>query len=69
MLFHSIANQYANICVANKEPMFEYLVVIGRFLQENTFLRNQTIFVLLFFTLVHFVLFFFIWYFFIWKQK
>jgi hypothetical protein len=44
MFFHSISNQYANICVANNQPRFEYLVIIARFLENNTILTNQVIF-------------------------
>ena len=44
MFLHSIYNQYANISVANNNQQFEYLVTIGRYLQNNTMLVNQAIF-------------------------
>jgi hypothetical protein len=41
MFFHSIQNQYANIVYANNHPEFNYLVVIGRYLEQNTILSNH----------------------------
>lgn len=54
ILLHSIQNQYANIGYANNHPEFNYLVVIGRYLEENTILFNQIrfAFVLFIITLV-----------------
>jgi len=57
MFFHSLSNQYANLTVANNKPEFEYLVIIGRFLQDNTFLTTQSQFVLWFFISVYLGLF------------
>jgi hypothetical protein len=59
MLLHSIQNQYANITYADNHPKFDYLVIIGRFLEKNTFLSTQGRFTLLIFyvTLVVFLYF------------
>jgi len=51
MFFHSISNQYTNISAANNHPEFNYLVVIARFLRENTFLKNPLIFAIALFYL------------------
>jgi len=56
MFFHSVSNQYANICVANNQPKFEYLVTIARFLENNTILTNQVIFTRALFFLSYVVL-------------
>jgi hypothetical protein len=60
MLFHSIQNQYSNIGYANSHPEFNYLVVIGRFLKNNTFLANQGTFALFLFGLTYVALCIFI---------
>lgn len=57
MFLHSISNQYANISYANSQPEFEYLVVIGRFLQDNTFLSNQAMFTVGVFIVTYIILF------------
>jgi len=40
MFIHSISNQFHNIIYANNNPSFNYLVVIGRFLSNNTLSDN-----------------------------
>ena len=60
MLFHSIQNQYSNITYANNHPEFDYLVVIGRFLENNTFLAHQGIFAFFLFVITCVVLYVFI---------
>jgi hypothetical protein len=57
ILFHSIQNQYANIGYANNHPEFDYLVVIGRYLQENTILFNQIRFAFVLFIIILVILY------------
>lgn len=59
ILMHSIHNQYSNIGFASNNSQFEYLVLIGSFLQHNTVLINQTAFTL--FEFIVFILFFVFW--------
>ena len=60
MLFHSIQNQYSNISYANNNPEFNNLVIVGRFLENNTFLANQGTFALFLFGLTYVILCIFI---------
>jgi hypothetical protein len=55
MIIHSVSNQYANIGYANNHPEFEYLVVIGRFLENYTFLNSQAMFTVVVFGLTYII--------------
>jgi len=71
MFLHSLANQYANICVANSKPEFEYLVVIARFLENHTWLSSQIIYVQVLFIIAY--MFLAVWFMYIvvwpWSKK
>ena len=49
MFIHSLSNQFLNISYANHYPSFNYLVIIGRFLSDNTFINNAFSFSILVF--------------------
>ena len=51
MILHSISNQYANISYADNHPEFGYLVVIGRYFKNHTFLNNQAMYTIVVFVI------------------
>jgi hypothetical protein len=56
MMLHSIFNQYANITYVNNHKEYEYLIIIGRFLSENTPMNNQAVFTIFLLTITLIIL-------------